>query len=550
MSWVRNYRSPPNSLVLFQVYQRFAPITDFRGPVWRYQVEEDVCLQCHLLPAARRGSFLHIRRQPTLAITPPLLHIEGQMEAAFPDQLPLLEWLAQGTVWWLRNLGSVDVDPALRMLLFSSLLDLDQQRFPRLFEAVAYHPIVPLCDGRWISLQTLRQAPCAYLARPQQGVSLPGYVDGGPVVQHLLGFERLQEFLDQPLHPLPLLDQTPPTLPPPPAWSYSLPTTCGPALLSPLKYRDGNCLWLFREHDWYVFGPLFPGIPISLQIKVDESADRNLDHVPDKLRQAVQIALLKHGHSVLRLLPDTPQGFSTACALVKAMLDHNHAVRDDILQRCWGDGLTLQQVVLGQTSLESFSLSHPVRLLTTPENQAESEAPIHSLFRLSWSQKCSQGRAHLQFRPERDGICHWNVYYGEIQVLKHSQPLWTQWPLSLAVHFHLLNKPRQDLVLLAMDLQYSLQQSLLDGADVVLRSLCSYPDALPEICCLMGAIAKFRTGQQLPGQALDYPTEEGTLGQSLQQDLSARYPSGHPIRLLQAVVKEHRGGVKRFRSTE
>lgn len=247
---------------------------------------------------------------------------------------------------------------------------------------------------------------------------------------------------------------------------------------------------------------------------------------------------------MLRLLPDTPQGFYTACALVKALLDDNQAVRDDILQRCWGGGPTLQQVILGQSSLESFSLSHPVRLLTTPESQAESEPPTPSLFRLSWTQKCSQGRAHLQFRPERDGICHWNVYYGEMQVLKHSQPLWSQWPLSLTVHFHLLHKPHQDLVLLAMDLQYSLQQSLLDGAEGVLHLLCSCPDALPEICCLMGAVTQFRPGQLFPGPVLNFPSEEGTLGQSLRQVLSSSYPADHPIRGLQAFVKEHSGGVK------
>ena len=539
--WVRDYRSPLKSLALFQVYQRFAPLTDFQGPIWRYQVEEDVCLQCYLLPGARSGSFLHIRRRPTLEITPPLLHIEGQLEAAFPDQLPLLDWLAQGTTWWLRHLGSVDVDPALRLELFSSLLDLDRERFPELFQAVAYHPIVPLCDGSWISLQTLCDAPLAYRARPQEGLTTPGWIHGGPVVQDLLSFGRLEKFLEHPLQELPQ-PEPPSRPPPPPTWSYTLPTTSGPAVLSPLKYDDGNCFWLFGEHGPFLFEPLFPGIPVCLQIKVGESPDRNLSQNPDKLRQAVQNALLKHGESVLRSLPDTPHGFHTACALVKALQDHDRTVSDEIKGRSWSDGLTLHQVILGQATLRSYSLTHPVRLLSprpsTPQTQAESEGPTSSVFQLSWSQKCSRGQAQLQFLPERDGVCHWRVYYGGNRVLKHSHPLWTRWPLSLKVHFYMLNKPRQDLILLAMDLQESLQQSLLDGAGGILHLLRTYPDALPEICCLVGAVAQFRAGQQLPGLTLDYPTQEGTLAQSLQQDLSASYPPDHPIRRLQALIRK------------
>ena len=265
MRWVRDYRSRPDSLVLFQIFQRFAPLTDHRGLIWRHSVLEDACLQCHLLPGPRRGSFLAVRHGPRRELHTPLLHVEGQIEASFPDQLPIDDWLAKGTVWWLRNLGSVLLDNPLRLHLFHGLLELDRVRYPEVLEAVAYHPIVPLVDGSWISLRELRKFPVAYRARPVPGMALPGWLDECPVVQEVGSYARLDEFLDQPLQEAgghgpeqaksAVADS-------PPAWSYDLTIRWGNVRLSALKYQDGNCFWIWGEHGPFLFWPLFDEAPV------------------------------------------------------------------------------------------------------------------------------------------------------------------------------------------------------------------------------------------------------------------------------------------------
>lgn len=320
------------------------------------------------MPGARQGSFLHVRRGETREICPPLLHIEGQLEAPFPDELPLLDWLAQGTLWWLRNLGSLLVDRALRWDLFHSLLELDRTRYPELLDAVAYHPIVPLCDGSWISLQKLREYPVAYQAVVSPGESLPGWLDQCPVVYSGGSFARLNEFLSQPL-----LDATElcegarafrqwreqPVHPGTEGWSYPLKTPLGTVRLGRrLGHCDGNCVWILSGQV-YQSRPLFDDLPLSLQISLDVTPPT----VSPTVLKAVQTAVVGDAAGLLGSLPRTREYFHPLCCLAVLLIRQNREVPKWVWQFPVRRKMTLETVRLGRADLRGFPATHPVWLL-------------------------------------------------------------------------------------------------------------------------------------------------------------------------------------------
>jgi len=343
--WVRDYRSPPKALALFQVYHRFAPLTDFSGPIWRIQVEEDACMQCYLLRGQSLGSSLEVRRGPTLAVQPPLLRIEGQLESLFPQELPIQGWIAQGTRWWLRNIGSVLVDKPMRLDLLNGLLEMDRAAYPELEAAIAYHPIVPLRDGSWRSLEELRKYARVFVGEALPDRPQSGWHEGYPVVQKGGWAKPLQALLTQTLEPL----EAPPRweatilkaeewVPEPPEareperpkkltqLRCTLRSPRGPMQVRFLKNRGdssrltvthGNQRLLHRYWGVWEHWPICLDIQLSL---TDRPPQVTEDHYQE-WRDCVRQTLLKEAETLLQLLNSYPQALPQVCSLVGAMLE-------------------------------------------------------------------------------------------------------------------------------------------------------------------------------------------------------------------------------------
>lgn len=329
--WVRDLKSPPQALALFQIYHRFAPLTSFSGPIWRYQVDQDVSLQAFLMPGQSHGSFLHLRRGPTLTLRPPLMRIEGQLEALFPSELPLLDWMAQGTRWWLRNLGSVDLDNPMRLGLLHGLAEMDRSAFPDLDAAVAYHPIVPLCDGSWLSLEELRKYARVYSAEVKGMAAQPGWHGDSPIVQSLVA-KSLASLLSVELEVLendqPAPENVVTQQPAEPDQPYE------PSLLRQLNWtqkvgenrmqarflaaRDG------LSEVAVLYGgeavererlQIFPDWPVSLEIRLFLT-NRPRRAPTEGWLEILAKALLDGLETPLRLLQTYPEGFHEVCCLV------------------------------------------------------------------------------------------------------------------------------------------------------------------------------------------------------------------------------------------
>lgn len=132
-SWKPKPTHPPNSLAYFQIYgQESPPATNYSGPVWRYQVPYDVKLECHMLPVLDEPSFLTRSNAPAVRVHPPVFQVAGQLRGEWPESLPVGEWLAQGTLWWLRQLGKPQVTGLLAYLLLVGHGRLDRIRFPEI----------------------------------------------------------------------------------------------------------------------------------------------------------------------------------------------------------------------------------------------------------------------------------------------------------------------------------------------------------------------------------------------------------------------------------
>ncbi len=220
-SWKRKPAHPPNSLAYFQVYgDGPEPPSDYPGPVWRCQVPHEVKLECHLLPVVDEPSFLTLPKRPLLRVHPPVFKVAGQLKAERPETLPIDDWLAQGTLWWLKHLGKPQVAGFLAFLLMAGHAQLDRQRFPEIDQAFSF--LLPAAAPK--------PAP--------------------------------------PPLPLVVVAQQPvrPRLRP---WGkFPITLELGPARVQFLDRRDGKCCWRVNKREFWQ--PLWEDLPLSLLIEVDE----------------------------------------------------------------------------------------------------------------------------------------------------------------------------------------------------------------------------------------------------------------------------------------
>lgn len=257
---------PPNSLAYFQVYGSGPepPATDCPGPIWRYRVPYEVKLECHMLPVLDQPSFLTVPKRASIQVYPPLFQVSGQIEADQSEELPVDEWMAQGTLWWLKRLGAVQVAGLLAYMLLIGHDRLDRQRYPEIDGALSFL----LADHRSV-------AP----PRP------PGVRE----------------------------EQKPPEPPPAPTprvkpWAkFPVELTLGCARVQFLDRRDGKCCWRIGKRVFWA--PLWEKVALSLLIEVEDwsgSDEQLLERVrADFLRQVPGLLprLLRYPAANRRLRP-------------------------------------------------------------------------------------------------------------------------------------------------------------------------------------------------------------------------------------------------------
>lgn len=529
--WVRDFRTPPKALALFQVYHRFAPLSDFRGLTWRIQVEEDVCLQAFLVAGPSQGSFLHVRRRPTLELTPPLMRIEGQLESPFWNELPVQAWIARGTRWWLRNLGSVLVDKPLRLTLLNGLVDMDRAIYPELESAIAYHPIIPLVNGDWISLDQLRSYSQVY-----QSDGWPrGWHDGVPVIQTGGALDHIQDLIDQPVLSL----QGPKTneiI----RWSYNLETDYGPATLTHYgsqHYRKSNWILGRPEAPDFCSATLFDDSPLSLCIAIDFRRTTPPYGVPKELREAVQRAILREASPILLSLQGDPGRLHEICGLLVLMRKAGQQPPEEIWSLRYDAQHRLGQVRDGEVHpLGAFDSDHPILQLRPGapgfEPVALEEVVRTDLFQLSWAQKCGQHRIRLQFLARRDGMSSLTVSYQDGWLDQSMLQLWEDWPFSLDIRITEKLKHQE---ISAENWCGQLKSSLEKEWETPLRLLETYPEALGEVCCMVGI--GLQSGRRPPGWVWDFQDPNGkTLGE-LVRGSSLEYSTKHPLSRLKMLLK-------------
>ena len=223
-SWQRRPAHPPNSLAYFQVYSSGRePIHQYGGPVWSYGVAQDVKLECHLLPVLDQPSFLSLPKKGSLQVYPPVFQVSGQIRAEKPEELSVDDWLAQGTLWWLKQLGRAQVTGLLAYMLLVGYQRLDHRRFPEIEQTM----------GFLLGEQKPVPAPPAFVAVPA--------------------------VVEKPAEP-------PPRVRP---WSkFPVQLTVGPARLQFLDRRDGKCCWRVGKRVFWK--PLWENVPLSVLFEVDD----------------------------------------------------------------------------------------------------------------------------------------------------------------------------------------------------------------------------------------------------------------------------------------
>lgn len=529
--WVRDFRSPSKALALFQVYHRFAPLTDFRGLIWRIQVEQDVCLQAYLVAGPSQGSFVHVRRGPTLEFTPPLMRIEGQLESLFLNEVPLEAWIARGTRWWLRNLGSVLVDKPLRLTLLNGLVDMDRAAYPELESAIAYHPIIPLVDGSWISLDQLR----SYSQVFQSDSWTKGWHGGVPVLQSGGAMDQIQELIDQPVLSLqgPKSDEIL-------RWSYTLETDYGPATLTNHGPQHQNMSsWILgnpRAPD-FCCEPLFDDSPLSLCFAIDFRRSTPPYGVPRELRKAIQKAVLREASPILLSLLPHPDRLHEICSLLVLMRKAGQQPPDEVWSLHYDSQHSLGQVRDGKARLSGrFGSEHPIFQLVpgTPrlERDALEDVPRTDLFQLSWKQPFGERQICVRFLARRDGMSTFTVSYQDGRLDQSMLQLWEDWPLSLDIRVVEEIQPQERTAKVWQD---QLRNSLEKGWETPLRLLETYPEALAEVCCMVGI--GLQSGRRPPGWIWDFQDPKGrTLG-DLVRSPSLEYSTKHPLNRLQRLLK-------------
>ena len=522
--WLRDFRSPPKALALFQVYHRFAPLTDFRGLTWRIQVEEDVCLQAFLVAGPPQGSFLHVRRGTTLELQPPLLRIEGQLESLFLNELPLESWIARGTRWWLRNLGSVLVDKPLRLTLLNALVDMDRTRFPELESAIAYHPIIPLVNGDWISLDQLR----TYSQVFQSQSWTKGWHGGVPVVQAGGAMDRIQELLDAPVSNLEGQNT-----PEPIHWSYALETDAGRVTLSLLGSdykRSSNWIVGDPRQPHFRAGWLFDENPLSLMLTCDYRGPMPEGGLPPYLRNSTQKAIVAEAGAILARLQAYPSRLHEICSLLTLMLETDQQPHPEIWNLPVQDDQTLLDVRQGKIRPPGrFPSDHPIHCLR-PGHLNPVLKPT-SVFQLHWTQRCESQELHVHFLERRDSISTLSANWADGRSEECTLQLWPDWPLSLSLRLTDHLQPGGK----ALE-RWSpvLKKGLEKHWETPLRLLLTYPEALEEVCCIVGI--GLQSGRRPPGWVWDFQDSQGRMLGELIQAPSLEHSGQHPLNRLQKLL--------------
>ena len=520
MMWVRDLKSPPQALALFQIYHRFAPLTSFSGPTWRYQVDQDVSLQAFLMPGQSHGSFLHLRRGPTLTLRPPLMRIEGQLEALFPSELPLLDWMAQGTRWWLRNLGSVDLDNPMRLGLLHGLAEMDRSAFPELDAAVAYHPIVPLCDGSWLSLEELRKYARVYSAEVKGMAAQPGWHGDFPIVQSLVA-KSLASLLSVELEVLE--NDQPATLK---RWSYLLALPRGSAELTLSTDEDGFSTWILgppHQPGGYFIERIFEAPAPAFRIAADWAADER--RVPRKLLEWVRAAVLGEGRDLLASLLKSEGGRTQGLDLAEVLLRHQRVTPEELETY----GLAEHSIPRNRRYKPTFAPLRQNVKITIKTVQVSKPDPTFELSRLrqvNWTQKAGGHPMRTRFLAARDGLSEVVVLYGGEEVERQRLQIFPDWPVSLEIRLFLTNRPRRAPTEGWLEV---LAKALLDGLETPLRLLQTYPEGFHEVCCLVGIA--LQSGRTPPGWVWDILDEDGnSLGQQL--------GDGDPLTTIRELLKK------------
>lgn len=525
--WLRDFRSPPKALALFQVYHRFAPLTDFRGLTWRIQVDQDVCMQAFLVAGPPQGSFLHVRRGPTLVLQPPLLRIEGQLEAPYLNELPLEAWIAQGTRWWLRNLGSVLVDKPLRLTLLNALVDMDRSLYPELEAAIAYHPIIPLVNGDWISLEQLRTYPQVFQSRSWA----KGWHGGVPVIQTGGALDQIQELLDQPVVAL----EGPPRAEPK-RWYYPLDTEVGQLTLTLLgQQHTPSSNWVIgrSSEPHFRVTPLFDDNPLALTLTCDYRGVVPDAGVPVDLRKAAQQTVVQESSSILLSLQHYPDRLHEICSLLILMLKSDLQPPEAIWALHYDIHHNLGHLRDGKARPTSgFDLDHPIFQLAPGKLNfapcAQEPTPRTDLFQLHWTQQCQNQEIRLQFLARRDGLSTLTTHHPGERVDQTMIGLWEDWPLSLAIRLLDEVPPGQDWT-------SRLKDSLEKHLATPLQLLRTYPEALEEVCCLVGI--GLQSGRRPPGWIWDFQDLSGKALGELVQGPCPEYATQHPLNRLQKLLK-------------
>ena len=201
--WLRDFRPEGRALALFQVFERFPHLLAFDGYCWRHQCETSISLSAFLLEGDPSNSLLHIRLRESISLCPPLFRVQAQAEGTGLEARVVEDWIAQGTIAWLRQLGSVSITGVLRYSLFTALEGLDRQRYPKVLETLAQLPIIPLGNGEWLELRQIYTFERVFSCAQANGL---GWKEGVPVLQSTGQYSQLSKFLPAEMEIIPLDD--------------------------------------------------------------------------------------------------------------------------------------------------------------------------------------------------------------------------------------------------------------------------------------------------------------------------------------------------------
>lgn len=377
LMWTRDFRSPGEAFALFQIYDRFAPLTPFCGFVWRYQVDEPISLQCYLLEGDQEQSIIHCRRGPSVPVLPPLFQVVGQADCAHLDPTQLEAWVEQGTVVWLRQLGSPTVSGVLRYSLFTGMCRLDREKYPAVFSALKELPLIPLRNGDWMGLDELQEHATVFFVRGEPVAGLPGWWQSSPVVlaegqyaafrDLLPSHVDVQEIQPEVLRPLP--KEFPRHIGPMHRVifeSYLPNTKLGLVRIGLRKSQDKVCQWTLRRANELCATyskPLFEHVHFRWDIHVYLDADRAID---ESLDSDIRDLVIQNLTQFVQTLRGTEEFFRILCLALEPRPGEWYSTNalPGWVWRCrYRELRRLSELREDRANLDGFADDHPLRLL-------------------------------------------------------------------------------------------------------------------------------------------------------------------------------------------